>query len=94
MIWNIAVLILSMFVCNMLFKLYQHFRRPKTIQKVRTLLGLKPKIIRFYKHSVKIACNKCGNHQTCGTNSRCHRLGFCSRCLQNKWLSGHLAYWG
>lgn len=94
MIWNIAVLILSMFVCNMLFKLYRKIRAPKTLRKIKRVLDLRPTIIRFYERSVKFVCNSCGNAQTAITNSRCHRDGFCSRCLQKKWRHGKVAFWG
>jgi hypothetical protein len=94
MIWNIIVIILSLFTCNLCYRLFLHFQRPRTIQKVKTLLDLSPRIIKFYRHSVKMICNKCGNAQTTKINSRCHRRGKCSRCLQKEWLRGHLAYWG
>lgn len=94
MYWNIAVLLLSMFLCNMLFKLYRKIRAPKTVRKIKQILDLRPKIIRFYRRSVKFICNSCGNAQTAFIDSRCHNTGFCSRCLQKKWRHGKVAYWG
>ena len=94
MIWNIAVLLLSMFVCNMLFKLYRRLRRPKNVQKFRTFFDMRPTILKFHRHSAKFVCNSCGNAQTVKLLSRCHREGFCSRCLQKKWRHGKVVFWG
>ena len=57
---------------------------------------MKVKIVKEYNKSVKIKCNNknCGRVQTCKRNSRCHREGKCSRCLQKDFELGKIAYWG
>lgn len=50
-------------------------------------------IIKQYKKSVKFTCKTCGNAQTATFNSRCHRDGECSHCLQKQYSLGKVAYW-